>query len=358
MYRRNTTIVLVCLGLFIAFSAAAQAYSIKQAVAKPDQQDLLAPQADVSESNPDTSIDEPIRQVAKAKSKRVVRKVRYRRIMKVRPRAYSKWNSPYNYNYNSSARALLPGNGSKRWEAGAEVMFARAKGTVTYITDRLGGFAVNERPEVDLNDQLKVPEHPVIGTFWMSYRIHPRWALKYQITPFEINGDGNATNNFSFGTNTNNFGSGQEVSVKWARQYHRIGLAYDPIRTHKARITVLGEYVRLDDRLDLVQVGCCSDRFDSDLNMGLFGLEFERALKTGRYSNTLSLECKAAVAFGDEAFGSDLSSGLAYRISLNSGRWGYVKGGYRYITYKKNFSDYKKWDTALEGGFLQMGLIF
>jgi len=39
--------------------------------------------------------------------------------------------------------------------------------------------------------------------------------------------------------------------------------------------------------------GYGGDAFDHSLNMGMAGLEFERCLKTGRYCNTLSLECKA-----------------------------------------------------------------
>jgi hypothetical protein len=357
MYRRNTVMVLVCLGLLLASFATGQAYTIKQAVAEPGQNDLLAPHAEVDKSDSDISLASTDQKPKTKRTRRVIRKVYHRRIMKVKPRSWAAWDP--SRGYQTRPAAILPGYGSSRWEAGAEVMFARAKGKVTHVTDRLGGgFAANERTEVDLNDQLKVPEHPVIGTYWMAYRFNPKWALRYQVTPFEITGNGYANSRFSFGTNTNTFGSGQEVQVKWERNYHRLGLAYDPIRSQRARVTVVGEFVKLDDKLSLVQVGCCSDRFDSDLNMGLFGLEFERALKTGKYCNTLSLECKAAVAFGDEAFGSDLSSGLNYKISLNSGRWGYVKGGYRFVSYKKNYNDYKKWDTALEGGFLQMGLIF
>jgi hypothetical protein len=357
MYRRNTVMVLVCLVFLVASYATGQAYSIKQAVAEPGQTDLLAPHAEVQKNDSDISVASSTTKPVKKKTRRIIRKVYKKRIMKVRPNAYRTWGSAPGY--RGRPRAILPGHGSSRWEAGAEVLFARAKGKVTHITDTFGGgFAANERTEVDLNDQLKVPEHPVIGTYWMAYRFNPKWALRYQITPFEITGGGFANSRFSFGDNTNTFGSGQELQVKWERNYHRLGLAYDPIRSQRARVTVVGEFVKMDDKLTLVQVGCCSDRFDSDLNMGLFGLEFERALKTGRYCNTLSLECKAAVAFGDEAFGSDLSSGLSYRISLNSGRWGYVKGGYRFISYKKNYNDYKKWDTAMEGGFLQMGLIF
>ena len=86
--------------------------------------------------------------------------------------------------------------------------------------------------------------------------------------------------------------------------------------------------------------------------------EVQRCLKTTNLFNTLSLECKAGIAFGDDAVGSDLATALRYSIPMNNGRWGFVKGGYRYLTYKKKYSDIKMMETAMDGGFLEAGFIF
>jgi hypothetical protein len=135
-------------------------------------------------------------------------------------------------------------------------------------------------------------------------------------------------------------------------------MVYEPVRTYTSRISVFGDYVRIDDKLTLINPNCCGDTMDTDLNMGMAGIEFEKCLKTGRLCNTLSLECMAGVAFGDEAFGSDVMTGVKYSIPMNNGRWGYVKGGYRFSTYKKKFSDVRMIDTAMEGAVLQMGFVF
>ncbi len=49
---------------------------------------------------------------------------------------------------------------------------------------------------------------------------------------------------------------------------------------------------------------------------------------------------------------------IKYAIPLNKGRSCVDKGGYRYLTSKRKMSDLRMFDMALEGGFLQMGLVF
>ena len=87
-------------------------------------------------------------------------------------------------------------------------------------------------------------------------------------------------------------------------------------------------------------------------------MEFHQGLRTARFRNALSLECRASATFLDEAFGSDIMTGLRYTIPMGCGRWGYVGGGYRYINFKKGYSDFKRIDTTLEGGYLKMALVF
>jgi hypothetical protein len=49
-----------------------------------------------------------------------------------------------------------------------------------------------------------------------------------------------------------------------------------------------------------------------------------------------------------------ISEGSRWRCQV----WGQVKGGYGYVTYKKKYSDARMIDTAMDGGFLQMGFVF
>jgi len=343
MLSRKASIVLVCLlFLLTAFATGGHAYTVRQATAPAAPDDLLAPESPVQKKVANFS------GTARFGAKR---------IFKVRPRVRQYYGLKSRYGVRPLA--ILPSIGSKRWEMGAQVMFARTKGTVRYIRGDAYNVSSQGLRDVDLNSDLGLPDHWVVGSYSARYRFRPKWSMQYQIMPIEMSGSGDSDRDFVFGSsNRYGYGGQRNRRSKWERQYHRVGLSYDAIRTYRARVSVVGGYVRVDDKVTLIQPDCCSDIFQSELNMGMAGLEFETALRTGRWWNTLSLECAASAAFGDEAVGSDVSTGLKYRIYLNSGRWGYVKGGYRYLTYKKNYSDARQWSSVVEGGYLQMGFVF
>jgi hypothetical protein len=281
-------------------------------------------------------------------------------IYKVKPDKIVKCRPPEGYVAGTvldrfGPECVLPVVRYKGWELSAEALYARTKGKVRFVRGTFFAGPEGLR-DVDMNSDMGLPEHQWIGSFAAAYRFNPVWSLRYSIMPLVMDDTGTSGRTFTFG-NTSHF-SLANTKTKWERIYHRIGLSYDPIRTVSSRVSVFGDYVRINERLTVIQPGCCGDHMDNDLNMAMAGLEFEKCLKTSRLCNTLSLECKAGVAFGDDAIGADISTGLKYSIAMNSGRWGYVKGGYRLVTYKKKSSDFNQIDTSLEGGFVQMGLVF
>jgi hypothetical protein len=87
------------------------------------------------------------------------------------------------------------------------------------------------------------------------------------------------------------------------------------------------------------------------------GLELQRCIKTAANGGTFSFDHKAGVIFLDDVEGWDVQAGARYSIPLNYGRWGYMKGGYRYVEIKKSQSDYA-FKHALEGGYMEFGFIF
>jgi hypothetical protein len=140
--------------------------------------------------------------------------------------------------------------------------------------------------------------------------------------------------------------------------YHRVGRVFDTVRTASSRVGVFGDYVRVDDKITAYQPGCCGETTNSEMNMAMAGVEFERCLRTTNNRNTMSLECKAGVAFLDNGVGADLSSAIKCSIPMNNGRWGYVSGGYRYVSLAKKYSEARLIDTTMDGGFVEMGVIF
>ncbi|MCX5861177.1 MAG: hypothetical protein WCG29_05285 [Desulfomonile sp.] len=285
-----------------------------------------------------------------------ISKVKEKKIVKCRPsqqQGYTVVSPAQLYSPN----CMLPVARTRGWELDAQAMFARSKGKVRFFSGPYGyAYTSTFLTDLDMNSDLGLPEHKWVGSFSAKYGFRPRWSLRYSIMPTTLEGMAAQNTNINFGYTIASFGA--NTKVKWERLYQRIGLGYDPINTPSLRVSVFGDYVRLNEKLSVVQVGCCGSTFDNDLNMAMAGVEVQRCLKTTNLFNTLSLECKAGIAFGDDAVGSDLATALRYSIPMNNGRWGFVKGGYRYLTYKKKYSDIKMMETAMDGGFLEAGFIF
>jgi hypothetical protein len=333
MVRRKLFTLSVCLLLFvITLITSASAYSIRQAAASPPEEVAALPA-------PDTKNRETVKTGA-------IQKVRP--IYKVQPQFFHP---------DMLGGCYLPVARPNSWEIDAQVIFARIKGKVRLPNSNWGGtwWGLGGVPDQDLNGDWGIPDHSAVGSFSLSYRFRPNWSLRYSIMPMELNGSGGNLQNFGFGF-------GQGTQVKWQRLYHRIDLVYAPILTNRARVGVFAGYLRLDEKLSFGGTNWSAlgtaPTFDHQLNMGMAGLEFERCLKTTRFQNTLSLECRAGLAFLDAAFGSDMMSGLKYTIPMGNGRWGSLGAGYRYVTFKKGYSDFKQIDTSLEGGYLKMALVF
>ena len=230
------------------------------------------------------------------------------------------------------------------------------KGKVRFSRGNFGAFFGLD--DVDLNSDMGLDDHGVMPSFMAMYKFRPKWALRYSVMPSLMMGSGQAGKSFVFG-NTQ-YTAGQPVNIEWQHLEQRFGLVYDAVHAHSSRISVFGDYVRVSDRIKTMQmqVGMGGDVMDNDLNMGMAGVEFENCLKKTYNKATLSLECTAGAAFLDDAVGAEVATAFKYSIPMNSRRWGFVKGGYRYLTYKQKSSDVRMFDIAMEGGFLQMGLVF
>ncbi|MBM3301219.1 MAG: hypothetical protein FJY85_14850, partial [Deltaproteobacteria bacterium] len=118
-------------------------------------------------------------------------------------------------------------------------------------------------------------------------------------------------------------------------------------------------WVHVDDKITLGCWACWNwaNVFTKSIDAMITGLEFQRCLKTAANGGTFSFDHKANVIFLDDVEGYDLEAAARYSVPLNCGRWGYVKGGYRFVQLKKSQSDLLL-STTLEGGFVEGGFIF
>ena len=75
--------------------------------------------------------------------------------------------------------------------------------------------------------------------------------------------------------------------------------------------------------------------FSKGTDAAIAGIEYQRFVKATANGAHLSCDCKAGAIFLDDVVGVDAQAGAQYAISLNSGRSGYVKAGYRLVELKK-----------------------
>ncbi|MBI4965475.1 MAG: hypothetical protein HY913_19515 [Desulfomonile tiedjei] len=289
-------------------------------------------------------------------------KIESRGIFKCRPQGYGhsltgpSRDHPGMQASGHESECALPVHPTRGWELAADASFARTKGKVRFSTGMLwGSYGLDD---IDLNADMGMDDHGVMASFMAMYRFRPKWSFRYSIMPMTMMGSGQAGRSFVFGNAQ--YTAGQQVNMEWQHLEQRFGLIYDVVHAHASRISVFGDYVRVADRIKVMQMqfGMGSGIMDNDLNMAMAGLEFEKCLKATRTKAALSLGCKAGAYFLDDAVGAEAETALRYSIPMNCGRWGFAKGGYRYLTYKKKSSDARMFDMAMEGGFLQMGLVF
>ncbi len=257
---------------------------------------------------------------------------------------------------------ILPTTRMGQWEIGAQVLFARAKGTVQWPRNNwwLGGFSPWIR-DVDFNDDLMLPSHQVFVDLSIKYQFRPNWAIQYSVLGTQLNGGGwpdfNNSTPFVFGNFL--FTWGNPLNTIWQHAYHRAVLVYDAVKTCRSTVSVFGGWAHTEDRLDVncVLCGFQTNTLSKSNDCGIAGIALQRCIRTACNGSTFSLDCKAAGIFYDDVEGYDAQAGLRYSIPLNVGRWGYAKGGYRVVSIQKGQQDLLL-KTQLEGGFVEFGFIF
>jgi hypothetical protein len=85
-------------------------------------------------------------------------------------------------------------------------------------------------------------------------------------------------------------------------------------------------------------------------------MELNKCLKNFG-GNSLTINCKAGVVFLDNHTGYELEGGLSYIVPIKTGRFGFLKGGYRYAHLKKD-KDSELFKTTMDGAFVEAGFIF
>lgn len=258
---------------------------------------------------------------------------------------------------------IVPGPEVGQWDVSAGVLFARLRGKVAWPRYPWWGWGGwwGAQDDTDFTDGIQLPAHLVVPTWSVTYQFRPTWAVRYSGLAFEANGGGQPSGFVRFGPQQQfgfGFGFNQNIQSKYQHAYHRVGLLYSALRTGRSTVKVFADWVHAEDKM---AVGCPSCLTGSVLSKGtdaaITGIEIQKCLKTTSNGATFSWDCKAGAIFLDDVEGYDIQGGAQYTIPLNSGRSGYLKGGYRVVELKKTQNDYLL-KNSVDGGFMEFGFIF
>lgn len=273
-------------------------------------------------------------------------------ILKVKPsfdfRGISRFN-PLEWGLD----CCLPTPARRQFVAGPRVWFARIQGQIS----KGGTYFFGEPSVVDFDDHLGISKsNNVVWSVMAHYQIMPRWGIHYSFTPFTTEATSQGTETFTFRGIT--FTTGTTLRSKWERYEHRAGLVYDISRAPNSVTSLFADWWYIQDKITMRQAlgGLNAVSWDTDKNLAVLGLEMNKCLKNFR-GNTLAISCKAGIAFLDDHNGYELEAGLSYLIPIKRGRFGFLKGGYRYAQLKKD-KDYELFNTRMDGAFVEAGFIF
>lgn len=248
---------------------------------------------------------------------------------------------------------ILPIRMPGQFEAEAQAFYARIQGTVQWTNWLLAPFS----SEVDFTGDLGIPGHQTLGEYIGRYQLRPQWALHYSVITTEMGDSYTPSRSFNFGSWT--YAAGIQIRPKWQFFYQRVGLLYQPIVTPYAIVSLFGGWAYNDQSISVAS-GVCSNTcntVDRTRNMVMTGIEVQKCIITLPTSGTLSCDTRVNIGFLDDTTALDVQTGLQFSVPMNAGRWGYAKSGYRLINMKED-RDALRLDTSMEGGFVELGLIF
>jgi hypothetical protein len=211
--------------------------------------------------------------------------------------------------------------------------------------------------EIDFNADLGIPDYWPAMEYSARFQFAPSWAIHYSIMTFEVEGTNILNRSLNFGQWT--FIGGTLAKGRWEFRYQKLGLLYHPICTPNAQVSLFSYWSPSEQRVRVWNEVCAGrgSTVDRTRNTVVSGMELQKCIKNFCSGGTLSCDNKASVGYLDDTFSVDVQTGLQFSVPMNCGRWGYLKGGYRYMTFNEDRPDLRL-DTRLEGGFGELGLIF
>jgi hypothetical protein len=249
---------------------------------------------------------------------------------------------------------ILPMRLPGQWELSTQFFFARVGGTVKWPATTTVAVTTSE---ADFTSQLGIPAHTTFYEYTARYQFRPHWALHYSIMPFQRKDSTTVGDPFHFGSR--DFTTGSAVHTEWDFVYQRVGLIYQPIVSPCIIVSLFNYWLYNDERLRVAD-DICNDQgttLDRSRHMVMSGIEVQKCIKTLPNGATFSCDNRFGIGYLDDTLILDIQTGLQLTIPFIPGKWGYAKGGYRFIKFEEDRSDLTL-KAVMEGGFVEIGLIF
>lgn len=276
--------------------------------------------------------------------------------LKVKPYSgvTSRFDALSRYNpVNWGPDCYLPVPAKGQFVIGPRFHFASIQGDV-----RRGPATTGMTPSnVDFADQLGFKKSG--NSLWSLdayYQFRPRWGIKYSFSPINLTATHTPATSFNFSGQT--FTGGSQIYSKWDHYEHRAGLVFNLSQTANGITNFFAEWLYIQDKLAIggTGAGVTSVTWDTSRNLASLGLEFGKCLKNYK-GNTLAINGRGGISFLDDSFGWEAELGLSYLIPIKAGRFGFIKGGYRYANLRTERNS-NLFETTVDGAFLQVGFLF
>jgi hypothetical protein len=249
---------------------------------------------------------------------------------------------------------IVPRRMAGQWEFGVQGFFARVGGTVQSPAQLFGLPA----DEIDFDAGFGLPVHEDLWEYSGRYQFRPNWAVFYSIMPIHLDANYMVQQTFYLGNWV--YPAGTMIRTNFDFIYQRVGLLYQPIVSCNATVSIYSGWLFNDNRLSVAGSGCgggtCTT-VDRTRNMVFSGIQIEKCIRTMCNGGTLNCDSRVDLGYLDNTFVTDVQAGLRYSVPMNCGRWGYAKGGFRYLNFQEDRNDLR-FDTVMQGWFGELGLVF
>jgi hypothetical protein len=240
-----------------------------------------------------------------------------------------------------------------QWEVSVQAFFAAVNGTVRYPA-LVSGLPAST---IDFDNDLGLDVHKVLWEYSAKCQFRPSWAFFYSIMPIHMDVNRIAQNTLYFGQFI--IPAGSVIKTNWDFVYQRVGILYQPVFNCSSVVSIRASWLFNDQKLE---TGCniCAGvktTVNRTRNMIMSGIQIEKCIRTMCNGGTFTCDNTVDIGYLDGVFALDVQAGFRYSVPMNCSRWGYAKGGYRYLNFKEDRNDLRL-DTLMQGWFAELGIIF